>query len=245
MNVRERPIIFSAPMVRAILAGRKTQTRRVMKPQPSEGWEPHAYDDLHKMVDGEFVFRNEEPVVVGWGPVDEEGYEGHRSPYGRPGDRLWVRETWKPVEVDVRTGDKPWQVKHGVDGILYKANNFFIPIENTPEAGEAWGEAYHPRGEVWRPSIHMPRWASRLTLEVVDVRVERLQAISEEDARAEGITDGGCLNCGNPEPCECPYPTPDARDAFIGLWDSLNAKRGHAWDANPWVWVVEFKRVQS
>jgi hypothetical protein len=92
----------------------------------------------------------------------------------------------------------------------------------------------------WRPSIHMPRWASRITLEIAAVRVERLQDISEDDARAEGITDGGCLNCGNPEPCECASPEPSARDAFCYLWHQIHGC--NSWHTNPWVWVVEFHR---
>lgn len=95
----------------------------------------------------------------------------------------------------------------------------------------------------WRPSIHMPRWASRILLEVTGVSVERLQDISEEDAAAEGISDGGCLNCGEPEPCGCADPKPDARDAFARLWHSINGEE--SWHANPWVWVVEFKRVEG
>ncbi len=98
------------------------------------------------------------------------------------------------------------------------------------------------KGETKRPSIHMPRWASRLILEVVNVRVERLQEITEEDARAEGIIDGGCLNCGESEPCGCDNPNPDARDTFIYLWNSINGKK-HPWTSNPWVWVIQFKRV--
>ena len=95
----------------------------------------------------------------------------------------------------------------------------------------------------WRPSIHMPRWASRILLEITDVRVERLNAISEEDARAEGIIDGGCLNCGEPEPCGCANPEPDATDAFAYLWQSIYGQDN--WNANPWVWVIEFKRVEG
>lgn len=107
-----------------------------------------------------------------------------------------------------------------------------------------WADGNPTEGD-WtrpRPSIHMPRWASRILLEVTSVRVERLQDISEADARAEGITDGGCTNCGNPEPCGCADPAPDARDAFCNLWQSINGDQ--SWIANPWVWVVEFKRVQ-
>jgi hypothetical protein len=119
-----------------------------------------------------------------------------------------------------------WADEHPFDGqILYRERDEY----RAPER--------------WRPSIFMPRKYSRILLEVVSVRVERLQEISEEDAREEGIIDGGCLSCGGSEPCGCSNPKPDARDAFINLWDSINAKRGVGWDVNPLVWVVEFKRI--
>jgi hypothetical protein len=98
-------------------------------------------------------------------------------------------------------------------------------------------------GYKWVPSIHMPRWASRILLEITDVRVERLSDISEKDARAEGIIDGGCLNCGESEPCGCANPEPDATDAFAYLWQSIYGQEN--WNANPWVWVIEFKRVEG
>lgn len=97
--------------------------------------------------------------------------------------------------------------------------------------------------EKWTPSLHMPRWASRILLEITDVRVERLNAISEEDARAEGIIDGGCLNCGEPEPCGCANPEPDATDAFAYLWQSIYGQE--SWNANPWVWVISFERIEG
>ena len=91
----------------------------------------------------------------------------------------------------------------------------------------------------------MPRWALRLTLEVTDIRAQRVQEISEEDARAEGISDGGCLSCGKSEPCGCSNPRPDARDAFCWLWDSINAKRGYGFSVNPWVWAVTFRVAEG
>lgn len=135
------------------------------------------------------------------------------------GMRLWVRETWYCDTA----GDK--------GRCIYRAD-----VDS-----EAIAEPH-----CWRPSIFMPRWASRITLEVTGVRAERLQNITEGDARAEGITDGGCLNCGNHEPCGCGNPIPDARDAFIWLWDSINGKRpGCAWADNPFVWVIAFRRVEQ
>ncbi|MGU7800820.1 hypothetical protein ACV2ZF_26720, partial [Escherichia coli] len=115
---------------------------------------------------------------------------------------------------------------------------------NYPEHVPSHYENVPPADEVrWTPSIHMPRWASRILLEITSVRVERLNAISEEDARAEGIIDGGCLNCGEPEPCGCANPVPDATDAFAYLWQSIYGQEN--WNANPWVWVIEFKRVKG
>ena len=142
-------------------------------------------------------------------------------PYGQPGDRLWVRETFQRFTDD---GE-----------ILYKADPAGFEAMNELKRDECL-EAR------WRPSIHMPRWASRILLEITAVRVERLQDISEADARAEGVTDGGCLNCGEPEPCACAQPAPDARDSFCRLWQSINGPG--SWADNPWVWIVEFKRVQ-
>jgi hypothetical protein len=141
-------------------------------------------------------------------------------PYGKPGDRLWVRETFG----------------HGCElcGVRFP----LAPHLKYKADGNKCGCSV-----AWRPSIHMPRWASRLTLEVTAVRVERVADISEADARAEGITDGGCLTCGKNEPCGCDDPKPDARDSFVWLWDSINAERGYGWSVNPFVWVVEFKVV--
>lgn len=190
--MKERPILFNAAMVRAILDGRKTQTRRVVKHHPSDdgnmclvdhgdGWWPYRSDD------------SESPVVNGG---DEIPYS---CPYGQPGDRLWVRETWAKVSGD----------REEPDAIAYRADS-----EN--------------QAEVWTPSIHMPRWASRITLEVVSVRVERLQDISRGDAMAEG----------------CPFPNmaegDDPRKWYADLWEQINGPG--SWAENPWVWVVEFRR---
>lgn len=178
--MKERPILFNGPMVRALLDGSKTQTRRVSKADPDQ------CEDIG-------IFYAENPC-----------------PYGRPGDRLWVRESYQ---------------------------------RHTGPYGESFIYAYRATDDdrlgPWRPSIHMPREACRITLELTGVRVERLQDISEADARSEGLTDGGCLNCGNPEPCGCDCPTPSARDSFVQLWEST----GGDWHANPWVWVVEFRRI--
>ncbi len=189
--MKERPILFSVPMVRALLDGSKTQTRRVVKPQPSLGQE----------------------------------FSGRvLCPYGQPGDRLWVREAFSGPHHQDRHPPRDWR---STDEIHYWA-------DGCPTNCGDWTKP--------RPGMFMPRWASRITLGVIGVRVERLQDITEDDARAEGITDGGCLNCGESETtCGCLNPQPDARDSFIYLWQSINGPG--SWAANPWVWVVEVERV--
>ncbi|CAA0348542.1 morphogenetic protein [Klebsiella pneumoniae] len=211
----ERGMIFNGEMVRAILDGRKTQTRRIVKLQPDE-------DGLAKVTNGPWVDTSE---------------RNYRCPFGDVGDRIWVRETfqgplfdYEQMEAyleDSSRFEKPEFCQYAADG------------GHRPEYQDADDNLRHG----WRPSIHMPRWASRIMLEITDVRVERLNAISEEDARAEGIIDGGCLNCGEPEPCGCANPEPDATDAFAYLWQSIYGQE--SWNANPWVWVIEFKRVEG
>jgi len=214
----EKPILFNGEMVRAILDERKTETRRVVK---LEGFEQA---DLYETRDGDLV----DPLTL--------------CPYGKPGDRLWVRETWQLI-----SPDENWRPAEECK-VIYRATDNH-PGYSLHDYAEVEGLAvgYEERMSdpvyPWRPSIFMPRWASRITLEVTGVRVERVQEITEEDARAEGITDGGCLNCGEHEPCGCADPRPDARDAFIYLWNSINAKRGFPWSSDPFVWVVEFKRI--
>ncbi len=142
-----------------------------------------------------------------------------KCPYGQVGDRLWVRETFMHRSIpDIAFPESP-------KSILYKATN--------PEVGEAFK---------WKPSIHMPRWASRITLEITEVRVERLQEITEDDAMAEGI----CVVDNTMDSMYSPPNYPDIhRDIFMELWDSINAKRGYGWDTNPWVWVISFKRIDN
>lgn len=227
--VGERPILFSGPMVRAILDGTKTQTRRVVRfpahvSQDNCGpmrWEeqPGAWR-LAGHYGGQQLICNRTDGDVGVWAI--------KSPYGEPGDRLWVRETWRALECR----------SDGIDGMLYRADGRFVPIASR-EAGDRWTEAYDNgrHGTKWRPSIHMPRWASRLTLDITDVRVQRLQEISEEDAKAEGARVPDHI-----------YPdTP--REAYIYaenfrlIWDTINAKRGYGWDLNPWCWCLTFRRL--
>lgn len=193
----ERPILFNAPMVRAILDGRKTQTRRIVKGQP---WPGIPFIGIDGMV---ATWRRD------YGD-DTSMMSLVRLSHGQPGDRLWVRETW--AEYADPTHD--YRVYYAADddcGALVR----------------------------WRPSIHMPRWASRIDLEITAVRVERLQDISEEDALAEGIEGmRGQWKSYTDQVVVCHKP----RASFRSLWDSINAKGGYGWDANPWVFVYEFKR---
>ena len=182
--MKERPILFSGPMVRAILDGRKTMTRRVMKPQPED------YPYHHGLA----VYR-----------------VAKKCPYGVPGDLLWVRETWATTE---QAGVHPSDAQ-----IVYRATD---PDWDTME------------GWRWRPSIFMPRWASRLKLRITSVSVERLREITEHDAMREGVNAEGVST----QPGIYSYRAP-----FAELWDDINAKRGFGWDANPWVWVVGFEQV--
>ncbi|MCM6134649.1 hypothetical protein M4D10_15970 [Klebsiella pneumoniae] len=221
--MKERGMIFNGEMVRALLDGRKTQTRRIVK-----GTDRAVKFCKEWNINGEEVF-----VVLG-----EKDHTGMNPvlgaiscPFGAVGNRIWVREAFR---VHSRATD--------VATLVYKASERNSWTEQTHRVPVAvCNKPATP--EKWTPSLHMPRWASRILLEITDVRVERLNAISEEDARAEGIIDGGCLNCGEPEPCGCANPEPDATDAFAYLWQSIYGQE--SWNADPWVWVIEFKRVEG
>ncbi|HED9570188.1 TPA: hypothetical protein R6Q18_000249 [Klebsiella pneumoniae] len=229
--MKERGMIFNGEMVRAILDGRKTQTRRIMKLQPKPS----------KSRPGDFWFSSKKlesmvhvsDLAPGNSPIADYHLfiQEHCCPFGAVGDRIWVREAFR---VHSRATD--------VATLVYKASERNSWTEQTHRVPVAvCNKPATP--EKWTPSLHMPRWASRILLEITDVRVERLNAISEEDARAEGIIDGGCLNCGEPEPCGCANPEPDATDAFAYLWQSIYGQEN--WNADPWVWVIEFKRVEG
>ncbi|HHK4224944.1 TPA: hypothetical protein ACQTXI_003440 [Pseudomonas aeruginosa] len=223
--MKERPILFTGPMVRAILEGRKTVTRRVVKPQP---------DFLGSMVDPNTPFKT----------LDAGLHARITCPYGEPGDRLWVRESWWQAGENIMTHPEDDEgVWSGSNRVHYSADGLppNEPNRHYPEGLRNGRFSAANPDRVWRhrPSIHMPRWACRILLEITAVRVERLQDISEVQARAEGITDGGCSSCGNHEPCGCECPAPSAVDSFVHLWRST----GGNWESNPWVWVVEFKRV--
>lgn len=206
--MKERQIIFSAPMVRAMLDGSKTQTRRVVKPQPyidqmgNACWNGHNFGQSAQGV----------PHIKQLAsPFPSSKTKRVYCPYGIPGDQLWVRETWWHDEED--------------NAIIYRADPKSSIVDmNKHETGLA---KYN-----WRPSIFMPRCASRITLEITRVRVEPLQNISDADSLAEGVypTSTG-LYPGSP------------RTAYQQLWESINGPG--SWDANPWVWVIEFKGLPA
>lgn len=234
--MRERPILFFGSMVRAILEGRKTQTRRVVKPQPNAS-RVARIALMPPRADGTCE-------ELWWDGIGSVAGKVPPCPYGVPGDRLWVRETFA-LESNFNVDSNDAYPPPFSDG---------RPVRHVPDDGE-WGEywqqahyrATDPEPELdyegsedpgckWKPSIHMPRWASRLLLEVKAVRVERLQEISEADAHAEGVHVHPIMRADE--------PISTHREQFGFLWDSINAKRGHSWESNPWVWVVEFERVQ-
>lgn len=221
-TVKRRPILMRPELVCASLKDLKTQTRRVITPQPK--------------AHGPGVYGSRYAGGPDWGfwlpKPDGRMYSEQtwRCPYGEPGDQLWVRETWRPWE----------DPKTCIDGILFKADGAFKEIENTREAADKWLEARGDGGiKKWRPSIFMPRWASRLTLGITRVRIERVQEINCIDLRDEGI------------PCPshdfasgfCKGECPDLRRGFATGWTKINGDRGFGWDTNPWVWVIDFKRV--
>lgn len=206
-KVKERPILFSVEMIRAILDGRKSMTRRVIKPQPT----------------AQLYCVNSGPEWAYPDPRDTDVPDWDRirlCPYGAKGDRLWVRETWAvdaPL-TQVRSEHEDVLAGYGSigSGPYYRADG-----------------VHEKAGLTWRPSIFMPRWASRITLEVTDVRVERLQDVTEEDARAEGY-HGPSVTNGYASPCGW----------FRQLWDQINGKQ-YPWSSSPWVWVVSFRRIQQ
>jgi hypothetical protein len=207
----ERGILFSSPMVRGVLDGSKTQTRRVVKPQPFD--RSYSKHD-HRMAYASGRATDGDEIDGFYAYSTSSGGEWRaRSPYGQPGDRLWVRETFSHLG----------EGSFGIQEIEYRADG-----ECDPNVV--------PR---WTPSIHMPRWASRILLEITSVRVERLQAIGEADARAEGVTIKDRHTVGY---CAGEFLPPSIR-AYRDLWDSING--AGSWDTNPWVWVVEFKRIDN
>lgn len=218
-----KPILFSAPMIRALLSGAKTQTRRMLRPQP----EPHEWQGMRGY---SLEWRNphdfmwllvhripQNPVPIG---------RRFRCPYGAPGDLLWVRETWQAADGNKRAARIVSQPRPDFGWVEYAAT-----CDDCPSR--------------WRPSIHMPRWASRLTLRITDVRVQRLQDISEKDAIAEGV-EGAFVEDGrywrnyglSDEEAACSPMLNFPTESFRTLWESINGKG--SWGTNPWVWALTF-----
>lgn len=221
-------------MVRAILTGAKTQTRRLIVPQPTRSVNEIIYHAPAR------EWQEKAPHPVDGAKLT---IHRHRDRFGHPGDRLWVRETWAPFLSPA-----------GALGIKFAADMAFVPLPaNTDPTLFRWVGTQAAKDEDrWRPSIHLPRWACRLVLEVVSVRAARLREIDELESRAEGITsrqtnagatvwhwDWEHVNAKNA------HAFGSARNAFAALWDGLNRESGHGWDVNPWVWVVEFKGASS
>ena len=224
-----KPILFSGEMVKAMLEGRKTQTRRIVKPQPERvndafdgtwDWKGHLYDDLTLAM----ILKD-------------------NCPYGQVGDRLWVRETHYRFGRWFRDGF----TKSGKQAWRFVAGNSEVRYMDSPPDKVLPNSRRMERGWFKRVSIHMPRSASRITLEITGVKVERVQEITEDDAIAEGVQYGTtngyakfrALSGGEATPET--WPTP--QEAFSRLWDSINAKRGYGWDVNPWDWALTFKVV--
>lgn len=207
--MKERPILFSGEMVRAILSGRKTQTRRVVKQQVE-------FDScgLVRTRHGELVTKRM--------------FERINCPYGQVGDRLWVRESFWYREEDGITWYDDGQFRLHPTSLL--KNKLITPTDPMEKWHTGTWQQY---GFKRKPSIHMPRWASRITLEIVNIRVQRLQDVTDDDAEAEGVDTTNASICGY------------CKKRFEKLWDSINAKRGYSWKSNPWVWVIEFKRIVS
>lgn len=226
-TTKEHPTLFNGAMVRAILDGRKVQTRRLVTYQ-NTNVNGHGY--VSKATFARYpldkAWVNHGPSPAGNpGPFlkcdsthpDDDGAMARLYPQWQVGDALWVRETWRAEELPT-----------GQDGVRFAADDAFVGIANACKAADRWGEAYEngKHGTNWRPSIFMPRWATRLILPVVDVRPQRLHEISEEDALAEGV-----------ERFDGPHT---ARAAFADLWAAVYGRA--SWDANPWVWAVTFRR---
>jgi hypothetical protein len=215
--MKERPIIFNSDEVRAILEGRKTMMRRVVK--------GFALDWLDN---------------AGFSPKFVADPDNYLCPYGQPGDRLWVKETTFNVE------------DHGYVGPVYLQSDRAAEIIDwgLAPSGDDPAEV-DPEDVKLRPSIFMPKKYARIFLEVVGVRVERVQDISEEDAEREGSYLGRCAclpRLSDKSPIEKMFQQTYCHihgQEFKSLWDSINAKRGYGWDTNPWVWVIEFKQVEA
>lgn len=228
----ERPILFSGPMIRAILGGRKTQTRRVVDLSEFGPSGTPGYD---------WTWRGQAPVKSiaqqrrypggCWQDVSNDRLMG-LCPYGQPGDFLWVREKFQLVR---QVAEDWYTAPPTIPIVVPDAGLFEVRYSATYDHDQPKNSACG-----WRPSIHMPKWAARLWLRITDVRVERLHPMLDADARAEGIRQ---YVVSGPDPDGRSYQ--DWVTPFKELWDSINAKRGYSWESNPWVWVVAFERVEA
>lgn len=235
----ERPILFSAPMVRAILAGTKTQTRRIVKGAPDD-WAPIGPEVFSPIV----VDRHgdEQPGPDAYGAGNPDGDCWIRCPYGQPGDRLWVRETWRVGEKHDST--PPRGLPPQSMTVLYAAGGSAAHGSDGWRFDEEWpGDTIVPWAGKLRTSMFMPRWASRITLDITAVRVERLQDISARDIVSEGAIERAHNDQfgHNPVSRFDGKVYLDLRSLWRAGWESINGL--DSWAANPWVWVVEFKRA--
>lgn len=246
--VKERPIIFSGDSVRAIIDGRKTQTRRPIKDVPRDA---HTFC---RVSDGWVIWCGGRSCgdQAEYDRFTAESYPeggGIRCPYGQPGNRLWVRETWQFVDGNARHRNTAF-----VEGIPSARLGPAAPWKGVQDTRPiTWRAMYRADGPApehklygnfpWNSPVYMPRWASRLLLEVTDVRVQRLQEISEQDAQAEGVPFDGTYWLGGLHlvkgTLQC-WPT--ASEAFARAWDVINGKRA-TWSSNPWVWAITFRVV--
>ena len=218
--MKEHPLLMHGPLVRATLAGLKTQTRRPIKPQPDDDIVDVEYDAIADLWLGNTQEDNDLGYTSSW---------AMRCPLGQAGDRLWVRETWQHYQ---NSGQRAADFS---EHQRFAANCFYRADESNPRTKPLSGK--------WRPSLLMPRWACRLVLPLVSVRVERVQDITEEDAKAEGVER---ISAGPGWECWMGYgPSSScktARDSFRSLWISIYGEA--SWDLNPWVWVAEWEEIE-
>jgi hypothetical protein len=232
MTPKMKSVILSTPRVRAILDGRMTMMRQVMLPQPIYGYDCNHECGFFDTGENQWACNH-----CGWG-IDMGGDSVFHAKY-QPNDNLWVRETWQHLY--------PWEVH----GTLGEQGRYYYAADGEPNVEMTDDDGFIIERFKWRPSIHMPREAARLFLRVKDVRVERLQDISVQDAKMEGAFHA-CAMCYHWHDV-CGQNVTMARDCKIddiapeyqSLWDSLYAERGYGWDTNPWTWVISFERIEK